>query len=114
MWFHHPPGLHLEDESGASDRAAVAPLIEVMSQYRTGYVSSPTGLAEGDNSKSRMVALLCLVEWHTPDAQSAVRALRFDRDSHLVRAAEKALEVLAGDWKGPLKAQRSVVFVTDH
>jgi len=35
----------------------------------------------------------------------AVQALRFDCDSHLVRAAEKALEVFAGDWKGPLKAQ---------
>ena len=52
-----------------------------------------------------MVALIRLVEWHTPAAQSAVRALRFDRDSHLVRAAEKALEVFPGDWKGPLKPQ---------
>ena len=52
-----------------------------------------------------MVALIRLVECHTPDAQSSVRALRFDCDSHLVRAAEKALEVFAGDWKGPLKAQ---------
>ncbi len=86
-------------------RAAVAPLIEVMSQYRTGYVTSPTGMLESDNGKLRMVALIRLVEWHTPDAQSAVRALRFDRDSHLVRAAEKALEVFPGDWKGPLKAQ---------
>ena len=86
-------------------RAAVAALIEVMAQYRTGYLSSPTGMVETDNGKLRMAALIRLVEWHTPDAQSAVRALRFDRDSHLVRAAEKALEAFPGDWKGPLKAQ---------
>ena len=86
-------------------RASVAALIEVMAQYRTGYLSSPTGMVETDNGKLRMAALIRLVEWHTPDAQSAVRALRFDRDSHLVRAAEKALEVFPGDWKGPLKGQ---------
>ena len=86
-------------------RAAVAALIEVMSQHRTGYVSSPSGMAEGDNAKSRMVALLRLVEWHTPDAQVAIQAVRFDRDSHLVKVAVKALEVFPGDWKGPLKAQ---------
>ena len=83
----------------------MAALIEVMSQHRTGYVSSPSGMAEGDNAKSRMVALLRLVEWHTPDAQVAIQAVRFDRDSHLVKVAVKALEVFPGDWKGPLKAQ---------
>ena len=57
-------------------------------------------MVEGDNGKSRMAALLRLVEWHTPDGQVAVQALRFDCDSHLVRAAEKALEAFAGDWKG--------------
>jgi len=62
-------------------------------------------MAEGDNAKSRMVALLRLVEWHTPDAQVAIQAVRFDRDSHLVKVAVKALEVFPGDWKGPLKAQ---------
>jgi len=40
----------------------VAALIDVMSQYRTGYVSSPTGTVEGDNGKLRMVALIRLVE----------------------------------------------------
>ena len=86
-------------------RAAVAALIEVMSQHRTGYVSTPSGMVEGDNGKSRMAALFRLVEWHTPDAQLAIQAVRFDRDSHMVKAAEKALEVFPGDWKGPLKAQ---------
>jgi hypothetical protein len=86
-------------------RAAVAPLIEVASAPRSGYLNSPTGVVEGDNSKSRMVALLRLVEWHTPDAQAAIQALRFDRDSHIVKAAEKSLALFPGEWKGPLKPQ---------
>jgi hypothetical protein len=85
-------------------RAAVGPLIEVVAHARTGYVNSPEGVVEGDNAKSRMVALLRLVEWHTPDAQAAIQQLRFDRDSHLVKAAEKSLALFPGEWKGPLKA----------
>lgn len=84
-------------------RAAVGPLIEVVTQPRTGYTNTDTGPVEGDNAKSRMVALLRLVEWHTPDAQTAIRSLRFDRDPHIVRVAEKSLEVFPGEWKGPLK-----------
>jgi hypothetical protein len=84
-------------------RAAVSPLIDVVSQPRTGYLNGPEGMVEGDNSKSRMVALLRLVEWHTPDAQAAIQQLRFDRDSHVVKAAEKSLALFPGDWKGPLK-----------
>jgi hypothetical protein len=84
-------------------RAAVAPMIEVVLQPRSGYLNGPGGMVEGDNSKSRMVALLRLVEWHTPDAQAAIQQLRFDRDSHIVRAAEKSLQLFPGEWKGPLK-----------
>jgi len=86
-------------------RAAVTPLIDVASQPRSGYVSGPEGLVEGDNAKSRMVAMLRLVEWHTPDAQRAIQQLRFDRDSHIVRTAEKSLQLFPGEWKGPLKPQ---------
>jgi hypothetical protein len=85
-------------------RAAVSPLIEVVSVSRSGYVNGPAGLVEGDNSKSRMVAMLRLVEWHTPDAHRAIQQLRFDRDSHMVKAAEKSLQLFPGEWKGPLKA----------
>jgi len=84
-------------------RAAVTPLINVASQPRSGYVNGPEGLVEGDNAKSRMVAMLRLVEWHTPDAQRAIQQLRFDRDSHMVKAAEKSLQLFPGEWKGPLK-----------
>jgi len=84
-------------------RAAVSPLIEVVAVPRTGYLNTPSGVVEGDNAKSRMVALLRLVEWHTPDAQAAIQQLRFDRDSHIVRVAEKSLGLFPGEWKGPLK-----------
>jgi hypothetical protein len=86
-------------------RAAVPPLIEVASEFRSGYINGENGMIEGDNSKSRMLAMLRLVEWHTPDAQRAIQALRFDRDSHMVRAAEKSLQLFPGEWKGPLKPQ---------
>lgn len=87
-----------------SHRAAVPVLIEVLTQPRTGYVEGEAGPVETDNAKSRMVALLRLVEWHTVDAQAALRGMRFDRDPHLVKAAEKALDLFPGDWKGPLKS----------
>lgn len=86
-------------------RAAVAPLIEVVSHPRSGYFTTPQGTVEGDNGKSRMVALLRLVEWHTPDAQAAIHGLRFDRDAHIVKAAERSLQLFPGEWKGPLKPQ---------
>ncbi len=85
-------------------RGAVPVLIDVLTQPRTGYVEGDAGPVETDNARSRMVALLRLVEWHTADAQAAIRNLRFDRDPHLVKAAEKALDLFPGDWKGPLKA----------
>lgn len=86
-------------------RAAVAALVEVVAHARSGYFTTPQGTVEGDNRKSRMVALLRLVEWHTPDAQAAIQGLRFDRDAHIVRAAEKSLQLFPGEWKGPLKAR---------
>jgi hypothetical protein len=50
-----------------------------------------------------MVALLRLVEWHTAEAQAALRGRKFDRDSAIVKAAAKALELFPGDWAGPLR-----------
>jgi hypothetical protein len=83
--------------------SAVPVLIEVMTSPRTGFVQVEDGPQEATNERSRMAALLRLVEWHTGEAQSALRGMRFDRDAHLVKAAEKALSVFPGDWKGPLK-----------
>ena len=84
--------------------AAVIPvLIEIVENPRSGYAVSSGETVEGDNNRSRMVALLRLVEWHTTEAQTAVRARKFDRDSSIVRAAERALELFPGEWAGPLQ-----------
>jgi hypothetical protein len=78
-------------------------LIEVLEHPRTGFVSGPEGAVEAYNDRSRMVALLRLVEWHTAEARAALRARQFDRDPAIVKAAERALELFPGDWTGPLK-----------
>ena len=78
-------------------------LIEIISEPRIGYLQQEGETVQASNSRSRMVALLRLVEWHTPAAQAAIRKLRFDRDDHLVKAAARALELFPGDWSGPLK-----------
>jgi hypothetical protein len=86
---------------------AIPVLIEVLNTPRTGFVARGNESAEEDNGRSRMVALLRLVEWHTPDAQYALRGLQFDRDPHIVKAAKRALELFPGDWTGRLpKPQR--------
>jgi hypothetical protein len=51
-----------------------------------------------------MVALLRLIEWHTPEAKMAVHKLQFERDPNLVKTARRALELFPDDWSGPLKA----------
>ncbi len=78
-------------------------LIEVLEHPRTGFVSSPQGAVEAYNDRSRMVALLRLVEWHTAEARAALRARQFDRDPAIVKAAARALELFPGEWTGPLK-----------
>ena len=85
---------------------AVLPvLIEVLEHPRTGFAQGEHGAEEQDNAKTRLVALLRLVEWHTPDAQLALQARRFDRDEHIVKAALRALELFPGEWTGPIKGQ---------
>lgn len=86
---------------------AIPVLIEVLESPRTGFVTREGESIEDTNARSRMVALLRLVEWHTPDAQYALRGLQFDRDPHIVKAAKRALELFPGDWTGRLpKPQR--------
>lgn len=81
---------------------AVPVLIEILEKPRTGFVEQAGATVEMDNGTSRMVALLRLVEWHTAEVQKALRALQFDRDPKLVQAAERALQLFPGDWRGPL------------
>lgn len=88
--------------------AAIPVLIEILEKPRTGFTTAEGGAEERDNSRSRMVALLRLVEWHTGDAQKALRARQFDRDANIVRAAARALDLFPGEWTGPLKPTGSL------
>ncbi len=84
--------------------ATVPVLIEVLENPRTGFVQGDDGAMEvAGNNRSRMVALLRLIEWHTPDAKLAVHKIRFDQDPDIVKTAERALELFPEDWSGPLR-----------
>jgi hypothetical protein len=85
------------------DRSVIPVLIEIVEKPRTGYIENEQGAQEMENSRSRLVALLRLIEWHTPDAKQAVQARMFDRDEQIVRASERALQLFPGEWSGPLK-----------
>jgi hypothetical protein len=78
-------------------------LIEILANPRTGFIQEGGEMIESNNDRSRMVALLRLVEWHTADAKAAIQGRQFDRDEHIVRAANRALELFPGPWSGPLK-----------
>jgi len=82
--------------------AAVPVLIEIVENPRTGYIEEPSGPVETDNGRSRMVALLRLVEWHTPEAQTTIRSMKFDQDPHIVKAADRALTLFPEPWTGTL------------
>ncbi len=84
--------------------AVVPVLIEVLENPRTGFIQGKDGaMEESGNNRSRMVALLRLIEWHTPDAKLAVHKVRFDKDPDIVKTAERALELFPEDWGGPLR-----------
>ncbi len=83
--------------------AAIPALIEVLENPRTGFLRSEEGSVESDNNRSRLVALLRLVEWHTPAARQALQMRVHDPDRAIVKAAHKALELFPGPWTGPLK-----------
>lgn len=89
----------------ALQNAAVIPaLIEIAQKPRSGFIPGEGAMTEASNARSRMVALLRLVEWHTPEAQAAVRKLCFDQDKHISDAAKRALELFPDPWVGPLKS----------
>lgn len=87
--------------------AVVPALIEILETPRTGYLIENDESVETDNDRSRMIALLRLVEWHTTEAQAAIKARQFDRDASIVKAAARALELFPGPWSGPLKGGHS-------
>jgi len=92
--------------AGFNHPAVIPVLIEVVENPRTGFAMGENEPIEADNNRSRMVALLRLVEWHTSDAQAALRLLRFDRDPNIVRAALRALELFPEEWRGPIKSYK--------
>ena len=83
--------------------SVISTLIEILETPRTGYLLENDESVEADNDRSRMVALLRLVEWHTAEAQAAIKARQFDRDETIVKAAARALELFPQPWSGPLK-----------
>lgn len=86
--------------------AVVAVLIEVLESPRTGFLTKDDTAEEIQNSRSRMLALLRLVKWHTQSAKSAIQMRKYDQDKQLVGAAERALELFPGEWNGPLEEEK--------
>ena len=86
--------------------AVIPSLVEIVEKLQ------PTLTATGESNevdlhgRSRMIALLRLVEWHTTDAQLAVQKRRFDQNKQIAQAAQRALELFPGQWKGPLKGKK--------
>ena len=83
-------------------------LVEILENPRTGFTTGEEGAVDSDNNRSRMVALLRLVEWHTAEAKTAVYGRKFDLDSHIAKAAERSLELFPEPWSGPLKGTGSL------
>ena len=84
--------------------SAIPVLVEVVENPRTGFIQSEDGgMEEATNGRSRMVAILRLIEWHTAEARLVVYQMRFDQDPNIVKTAKKALELFPDDWTGPLK-----------
>jgi hypothetical protein len=79
-------------------RAVIPVLIEILETPRTGFVPGEAGMLEGNNRRSRLVALATLVEWRTPAAQIAIRARQHDRDPQMAEAADRALALFPGNW----------------
>ncbi len=87
--------------------AIVPVLIEILEQPRAGYIQEDGESKPTDNGRSRMVALLKLVEWHTAEAQLSLQKLKYDRDSHIVKAAQRALELFPQQWNGEFPGKKS-------
>jgi HEAT repeat protein len=92
--------------AAVNHHSVVPILIEILENPRSGYIRSGDEMVETDNNRSRMVALLRLVEWHTPAARQALQMRLHDPDKAIVAAARKALDLFPGPWSGPLKKRR--------
>lgn len=84
-------------------REVIPALTEVVQNPRTGFMNVGGDEPEqSTNTRSRLVALLRLVEWHTPEARAAVHSVQFDKEQKVARAANRALELFSEPWNGPL------------
>lgn len=86
--------------------AVIPSLIEIVEKPQTTLTEEGGSVEEGEHARSRMIALLRLVEWHTSEAQNAVQMRRFDQNKQIARAAVRALELFPGAWTGPLKGKK--------
>ena len=82
-----------------NDAAVIPVLIEIVETPRTGFERGEGGMVEANTNRSREAALISLIQWHTPEAQAAVRARQRDRDAHIAQGAARALELYPGEWK---------------
>ncbi len=83
--------------------AVIPVLVEIANTRRSGFSAEAVEGDEAFNDASRLMALLRLVEWHTPEAQQAVLSRRHDRNENIAKAAARALELFPGEWTGPMK-----------
>jgi HEAT repeat protein len=89
----------VEHLRGVKHPAVVPVLIEALETTRTGFLSSAAGVVAGNNHRSRLTALVGLAEWHTREAQLAVRARLNDRDPEIRQAAADVLALRPGEWQ---------------
>ncbi len=83
---------------------AIPVLVEVLENPRTGFMSDEHGnTVESDNHRARMIALLRLIEWHTPETKVAVNKVQFDQNKDIAKTAKRAMELFPEDWTGPLR-----------
>ena len=86
-------------------QAVIPVLVAVLENPRAGFARSEGGdePVEANNDRSRLVALMRLIEWHTPEARLAVHSRQLDRNPQISELAAKALEMFPGEWAGPLR-----------
>ncbi len=80
--------------------SAIPALVEILETPRTGFAKGEGGMVEATNRRSRAMALSCLARWHTPEAQSALRARLHDRDPYIAQASKQILDADPGTWRG--------------
>jgi hypothetical protein len=86
----------------------ISSLIEIVDKPHKSFTTEGGGSVEDEiSARSRMIALLRLVEWHTSEAQSAIHKRRFDQNKQIAQAAQRALELFPGPWAGPLKGKKT-------